>query len=216
MTKISLILNTCSLDSQADQFRNPFRSTSYRDRAVTLEETISLMEGFDEIIVAGSFKEDTQEKFPRWKYVPVQPRFRDRRDALYQREFGARHSTGDVLVFCHDDHRPGAGFSKTLIWRYIKGSKYDKILPYLEDWDLIVPERRHFVTDEILNNGKESDYMGGHCLVMRRSLWAEVPWTTLDTEFWDTSMTRLWREKGVIQFVDDLVHLDMEATEDEH
>jgi hypothetical protein len=38
----------------------------------------------------------------------------------------------------------------------------------------------------------------------------------VDTEYWDVSMTRLWREKGAdLLWTDQLVHLDMEAAEDE-
>ena len=58
--------------------------------------------------------------------------------------------------------------------------------------------------------------MGGHCLVMKRWLWAEVPWTLLDTEYWDVPMTREWKKVGgKLLWVDDLVHYDLEATEDE-
>lgn len=214
MTKTSLIFNTACMDPLVRSSKNFWRTASYGDRVEVLKETIKCAEGFDEIIVAGTF-----EPGEGYQYVEVQPRFRDRRDALYQREFGARYSTGDVLVFCHDDHRPGEDFCDKLLQVYLcinRTEQEKESWKEYTDWDLLIPERRHLVTDEILNNGKEKGYMGGHCLVMKRWLWAEVPWIMLDTEYWDISMTRLWKEAGAkLLWVDDLVHYDCEATEEE-
>lgn len=205
MSKISLIINTAAKDP-AVLGGNPFRKTAYTERYNLLKNTVLpavLTEGFDEVIVCGVFEEGDG-----YKYVPMKPMRRDRRDALHQRDLGAAYATGDLLVFCHDDHVPGpGGFVKTL-----------KDLDLANDppWDLLVPQRLHGVTGAELNNGRADNYMGGHCLVMRRWLWAEVPWTSVDTEWWDCSLTRVWRETGAeIVWTDALTHLDMEATEDE-
>ena len=102
MSKISLIINTAALDPLVNNKSNPHRIRGYSDRANMLSQTLAKVKGeFDEIIVAGTFEEGSG-----YRYVEVQPRFRDRRDALYQREYGARYATGDVLVFCHDDRGP--------------------------------------------------------------------------------------------------------------
>lgn len=184
---------------------NQHRSHPYAHRRTLLHDGVLSWahEEFDEVIVAGTF-----EKGDNYQYVEVQPRFRDRRDALYQREFGARYTTGNILVFCHDDHAPAEDFGQTLEEQY-SGA--------LQEWDLLIPQRKHPLTDEILNNGKDAGYMGGHCLVMKRWLWAEVPWTILDTEYWDIPMTREWKKAGaILNYADDLIHFDLEATTDEN
>jgi len=200
--KISLIINTAALDPWAlAQGGNMFRSAQYNSRAALLRSTLSdkLLKDFDEVIVAGVFEEGEG-----YNYVEVAPRFRDRRDALWQREIGARHATGDILVFCHDDHRPGDNFGA--------------ILDISEPWDLLIPKRVHGITGATLINGSEADpqYMGGHCLAMKRWLWAEVPWTSVDTEYWDVPMTKLWRSAGAeLLWSDEVEHLDIEAQIDE-
>ena len=208
--RTSFILNTHSLDPHARVYGNQWRSVAYAARALMARETlINASRQFDEVIVAGVYEEDKGRR-KRWQYVHVPPRMRDTSDALWQREAGARHSTGDVLVFCHDDHAPTSGFVRTLRRNYWRTHEQR------ESWDLLVPKRTHGETGEVLESGAEDDYMGGHCLVMKRSLWARVPWTRVATAFWDWSMTRMWREAGAqILHVDDLEHVDLEAAEGE-
>ena len=222
MSKLSLIINTASMDPFVAAKGNMYRQGSYGDRRSIVRELIS-SSGFDEVIVAGNF-----EPGEGYTYLELEPQLRDRRDALWQREMGARHATGDVLVFTHDDHVLDEGFAEKLRLYYIDGFMCDisdkapdpecKCGTYHSppEWDLIVPKRIHGLTGEELNNGKEEGYMGGHSLVMRRWLWAEVPWMSVNTEWWDTTMTRLWREAGgTIVWSDKLVHIDREAKETE-
>jgi len=200
--KISLILNTACMDPIAMGKTNTYRDAKYHSRIMMLEDTIELATDFDEIIVAGNYKVGTG-----YKYIEVMPHQHNRSDGLIQREVGARHSTGDILVFCHDDHRPGDGFAEICIDHYITKDHEN---------DLLIPNRLHKLTNEPLNNGKDDDYMGGHALVMHRSLWAEVPWTMTSLTFWDVSQTRLWREAGAnLIWHDELIHYDLEANEDE-
>lgn len=197
--RISLIYNTACMDKVVRERNNHYRQASYAEREELLSKALRGVTGFDEVIVAGTFKEGDG-----YRYVPVTPYVRDRRDALWQREWGARYSTGDILVFSHDDHELGEGFAETL----------REMLD--EPWDLLVPQRRHSKTQEKLENGEAAGYMGGHALVMRRWLWAEVPWVSVDTEWWDVTMTRLWEEAGGrIVWTDRLVHYDIEAMENE-
>ncbi len=202
MSKTSFILNTASKDP-ALQGGNPFRKTAYTERYACLRNIILptiLKAGFDEVIVCGVFEEGEG-----YRYVPMKPLHRDRRDALHQRDLGGAYANGDVLVFCHDDHMPGEGFVEAL-----------RTLAEDPSWDLLVPKRLHGITQVELNNGRADNYMGGHCLAMRRWLWAEVPWTSVNTEWWDCSLTRLWREAGAkIVWSDMLTHYDLEAAEDE-
>lgn len=215
--RISYCINTASRDPYAAGFKNPHRSVGYASRYSLLKEKVLpavLAQGFDEVIVAGSFEEGSG-----YAYVPVLPKYRDRRDALCQREAAARHATGDILIFGHDDHAVAADFGQQLV-KYA-GYRHGEMPVEFPDWDLLIPQRQHGITKETLANGKNEKepvyaYMGGHVLVMRRWLWATVPWTTVDTEFWDTSMTRIWKEAGArLVYADDLVHLDMEAAEHE-
>lgn len=200
--RISYIINSAASDPWIQDGRNPWRQAGYGSRYRLLKEKVlpaAMQQGFDEIIVAGCFEEGEG-----YRYVPVAPRFRDRRDALWQREIGARYATGNVLIFGHDDHALHGDW-----WDFLKWPEWDS-------WDLLIPKRIHGITGTELTNGKDKGYMGGHVLVMKRWLWAEVPWTACDTIFWDVSMTRLWKEAGgKLVYADDLVHADVEATENE-
>lgn len=205
--KVSLVINSASLDRVGRRANNPHRHAGYVDRADLLRDVIlpsAKISGFDEILVVGVFEEGEG-----YQYIPMNPRYRDRRDALYQRDLGFRHSTGDVVVFCHDDHKPSDGFATKL--RTIEG-----------DWDILVPKRTHHITGEELNNGHEKFaeadgrrsgvYMGGHCCVFRRWVIAEVPWTTVNTEFWDVVLTGKWKDAGArMEFTDVVSHVDLEA-----
>lgn len=211
--KISLIINSCSGDPAAGQPIYGWRS--YRQRMELLHDEIlpaAMREGWDEILVAGQFVEGKG-----YRYLPMPPVFRDRRDALWQREHGARFATGDLLAFSHDDHAFEIGTRLALL-DFTLGvdsgvTDLDGKPVYKKpvDWDLLVPKRvdRH---GTLLNNGRDDNYMGGHALVMKRALWAKVPWTTCDTEWWDTSMTRVWREEGAkIVWTDEIIHVDMDS-----
>lgn len=156
--------------------------------------------GFDEIIVAGNYKPDSAEP-PRYTYLEVSPMYGDRRDALMQREMGARLSTGEVLVFTHDDHTPD--FTKEDIPE--------------GDWGILVPKRVHGLTAGDLPNGQEEGYMGGHTLLMRRHIWVSIPWlSVLPHRCWDLPMTQIWSQSNVkITFTDDISSTDLEAGEDE-
>jgi len=206
--KTSLIINTAALDPWVHG-ANPHRSSDYRRRYSLLKERVlpaAISQDFDEIIVAGVYEDG-----PGYRYLPVAPRFRDRRDALVQREQGARHSSGEVLVFSHDDHALAADFNQVL------KSYTGEWGEYAKGWDLLMPQRIHGITGAVMNNGFEAgpnktSYMGSHALVMKRWLWASVPWTSVDTEYWDTTLTRMWEQAGgKLVFANDLQHVDVEV-----
>jgi hypothetical protein len=203
MPRISLVVNTAAGDPRSAGGHNPFRSARYAERRRLLREEVlpaAFEAGLDEVLVAGVWEDGEG-----YRYVPVAPRRRDRADGLQQREVGARHATGDILVFSHDDHALGADFGPTL-----RGLAADPT------WSLLVPRRVHAITGADLENGRKEGYMGGHVLVMRRWLWAAVPWTSVDTEFWDVPLTHRWRGAGgEIRFEDSLIHLDVEASAEE-
>lgn len=195
--KLSLVINTCSLDPLAPAVK--YGQRTYRERAQLLADVIipaAIDEGWHEIIVVGTFQPGDG-----YMYAPLLPIYRDRRDALWQRELGARLSTGDLIAFSHDDHQFASGTTESLIFD-----------DEPEDtWDLLVPRRVDRAGAE-LNNGRDAGYMGGHSLIMKRWLWARCPWTAVDTEWWDVSLTRLWREEGGrIVWTDQLQHIDLDT-----
>jgi hypothetical protein len=202
--KISLIINTACADPVVRQRNNPFRAACYGERAGLLEkEILPRSAGFDEVVVAGSFPPQLKERFPLVRFVPVPPQRRDRWDALFQREVGARFTTGDILVFCHDDHAPD-----------------DRLAAFLRelppDIDILVPKRVHLRTGAVLENGKADGYMGGHCYAMRRWIWASVSLTLAPNEYWDVYLTPIWKNAGAnIVWSDDAIHYDCEAREAE-
>ena len=196
--RVSLIVNTACEAPHAAQFSNPFRSGTYSDRAKLLGEIIDAGQNFDECLVAGSYHAGEN-----YTYVGVDPVYSDRRDALYQRELGARASTGDILCFTHDDHYPH--FSAA------------DVLAHDPDWTILIPKRVHGKTGETLVNGRDEGYMGGHTLLMRRDVWADTPWLSVETaRCWDLGMTDIWHKNGwELTFTDALVSMDLEAKEGE-
>lgn len=192
--RTSLVINTCCMDPLAPKVRYGVRT--YRERRELLHDVIlahATDSGWDEVIVVGTF-----EPGDDYRYVSMQPIRRDRRDALWQRELGARLALGDTLAFSHDDHMFGEHTP-------------DKLRDYEgPPWDLLVPRRVDLAGNE-LNNGRAAGYMGGHSLIMKRDLWAYVPWTSCDTEWWDIPMTRLWSQYGKIVHTDALEHIDVDT-----
>ena len=207
--RISFIINTACGDPIVGPQRNPYRSLAYQERARILAEEIlprAGRESFDEVIVAGAFPHALMQQFPRVRFVSVDAVYRDRWDALPQREMGARYASGDILVFAHDDHAPGDGVVRTL-----------RGLP--EDVDVLVPRRIHQKTDAILINGGAEGYVGGHYVAMRRKVWARTPWTDAPHEdrfLWDVWLSREWQQGGAhICWTEEAFFLDCEATETE-
>ena len=192
--RTSLIINTAALDPFVAPITSMYAHSPYSVRAGYLRDIIlpaARKDGWDEIIVCGTFEEGEG-----YQYVPMEPIYRDRRDALWQREYGARHATGDILAFSHDDHM----FEEGIL----------SVLPNLESWDILVPGRRTR-GGTVLNNGKAESYMGGHSLFMKRTIWAKAPWTSVDTEWWDRTMTRVWREEGArIVWTEQAWHVDLD------
>ena len=195
--RISLIINSACMAPHASATRNPFRQSAYSDRTETIQKILNTGPYFDECIVAGSYQPG-----PGYTYLNVEPVHADRRDALYQREMGARLATGDILCFTHDDHLP-----------QFNGSD----IPVGDGWDILVPRRIHGKTGAELPNGQAEGYMGGHTLLMRREVWVAVPWLTVETaRCWDLVMTDKWLDEGFkIAYTDELVSVDLEAEEGE-
>jgi hypothetical protein len=211
--RIELIFNTCVGDPAVANNSNPHRQATYADRwpgllATLIEQAKEEEAWWHQITVVGQLSEDHITELASYElginYIEVPPLRRQRSDALLYREIATRHSSADVFVYSHDDHRPETGMPDKLLYLCEKDSS------------IIIPKRVHLATNEELNNGKDDDYMGGHVLAMTRGAWAKVPWTRVNTTYWDVPMTRLWRDADVNLVWDDgIICYDIEATEDE-
>jgi hypothetical protein len=182
-----------------------------RSRIKLLEERIlpqALTLGLDEIFVAGRPDESLEEVFPEVTFLHIDPLTRSREEALHIREVATRYSTADTLIYTADDH--------------VLGGQFVELLPTW-DWDVLTPQRLHGVTDEELNNGRPdgpwdnwNGYSPAHCQVLKRQVWAQVPWTSLHLTPWDVSITRLWREcKFKIVWTDEIHCVDLEIEEEQ-
>ena len=154
--------------------------------------------GVDEVIVVGEYKDG-----PGYRYISAPSRAFDCTDALHQRQAGFEASSGDLLVFAHDDHKPDIGFFNVLRQRYVGD----------DSWDVLVPVRRALEQGEILtlNNGF-GVYVMGHACVMRRAMATAVPWSSVQKIFtWDVDHTARLRAAGTrIKWVEDLIVWDLE------
>lgn len=196
--RVSLIINTACMAAHAAVTKNPFRESAYSERTQLINEILDSSTNFDECIVAGSYKVGNG-----YTYLNVESVYADRRDALYQREMGARLAIGDIFCFTHDDHLP-------------QFSAQD-VLDHDDDWDILVPKRIHGKTGATLPNGRDEGYMGGHTLLMRREVWVSVSWLTVESaRCWDLVMTDFWLAHCFkIAYTDELVSVDLEVEEGE-
>lgn len=214
--KLSCIITTCCGDPAAWNQHTPSRRAPHKERARLLaEEILPTVVGFDEVIVAGRCDPAVLVAHPHVIYIHVPPEKRDRSEALRIRETATRYASGDIFVYLADDHCLAGNFAARI--RQIAA----------DEWDLITPQRIHDKTGKNLNNARPTkegadwrlDWQEGysplHCQVMRRSLWAAVPWTRVDTEWCDVPLTGYWKQHGILAWRDDLACYDVEASEDE-
>lgn len=203
MNRVSLIINTACGDHIVAQVTGRYQSQPYGARVELLRNRIlsaAIRDGFDEIILAGVVPDGFS--FPGVKIVNSPPQRRDKWDALIQRDTGAMYSMGDVLVFCHDDHMVSKGLVESL-----------RVMP--PDVDILVHPRVHGQSGELLNNGRTDGYIGGHYCCVRRYVWKNRPWVSVEPrdtdDAWDVGITRIWQEMGAkISWVDTLPFTDLE------
>jgi hypothetical protein len=128
----------------------------------------------DELIVAGEWEEGEG-----YTYVPCPSTYFNCRDALAQRQAGFEASTGDVVIFQHDDH--------------LLESRYQLRQELNDGADVVVPGRWTRLRDpdgEPLNNGYP-DYISGHCALYQRAVIERCPWKDVPPEYtWDQAHTQ--------------------------
>ena len=177
-----------------------------QDRIKLLESKIlpqAILAEFDEVFVAGRPDDSLAETFPEVTFLHIDPLSRTREEALHIREVATRYSTGDILTYMADDHAVEPNFTCSMpTW----------------DWDVLTPQRIHGVTEEEINNGRPdgpwenwNGYSPAHCQILKRRVWAQVPWQSLHLTPWDVSITRLWRELDFkVAWTDEIRCVDLE------
>lgn len=207
--KLSYILTTCCGDPlvSEDFGGGGLYKMTMSQRAELLDQEIlpaAIPQEIDEIIVVGRFPDVLRDKWDSVMWLTLPPERRDRIEAFRQREVAARWSTGDIFIMSADDHKLADDFVKVL------RTKLDN------DWSLITPRRLHGQNLTVLNNGQADGYSPWHAQVLRRELWAQLPFTAHDTLWVDTILTTVYEKLNAkMVWDDDLVVYDCEAADDE-
>ena len=192
---ISLIINTCAMEP------GPRFSGKYKDRAYALQNFIIPQyvndPYIDEIIVVGSWQEGEG-----YKYIPCPSKYFSCVDALEQRQRGFEASTGDIVIFQHDDHV----LEKSLEYYWVDGIIYHGMQS--GGCDVLSPAcytRLRYPDGERLNAGEPGfnewvppgGHLNGHCAIFNRDVIERCPGTNADKVFtWDVSMTHQIRKAG--------------------
>lgn len=201
--RISLVVNTCCLGPRAHEITGSCSPTPHALRAFMLGNAMLPFYvadvNIDEVIVAGEFVEG-----PGYTYVPCPSTFFSCIDALAQRQAGFEASSGDILIFMHDDH----------FLDYTFGARLRSMLPFPEGADVVLPQRRRrtYTDHVVLNNGSDQGYLGGHCVVMTREACRRARWDEVEkVHEWDKAHTHLVHLAGLgARWTDDLWCWDVE------
>ena len=192
---ISLVVNTCAL--QESMYNTTPAGVPYNTRTYALRNWILpqyIADPYiDEVIVVGSWEEGEG-----YQYIPSPSKYFSCVDALEQRQLGFEASTGDVVIFQHDDH-----VLENEQWIDCRGdSSSDLDCPLQYGVDVLSPSRYtrlRFMNGERLNNGEPGynehvppgGHLSGHCAIFRREVIERCPWTDAQKVFtWDVSATQ--------------------------
>ena len=176
-----MVINTCATGPKAAETLSSGKQP-HAQRAFVLRNFIlpaALADPtFLEVIVVGEW-----EPGNGYIYIEVPSVHFSCVDALAQRQAGFERSTGDWVVFQHDDHLFENSEDMTFT-----------------DADVIVPSRYTRLRDvngERLNNGKEQGYIAGHLAIYRREVIETCPWSEVPKHFsWDMEHTEQIRAAG--------------------
>ncbi len=204
---ISLVINTCAGGPKAAETLSSGRQ-SHIQRSFALRNFIlpaALADPtFSQVIVVGEWEPGND-----YIYIEVPSERFSCVDALAQRQAGFERSTGDWIVFQHDDHMLENNIVSTI--NNSNGA------------DVLVPARYTRLRDvngERLFNGEPEQppnppegYASGHCCIYRREVIERCPWSAVPAVHqWDREHTKQIREAGfVIQYSDALRCWDVEA-----
>jgi len=181
---ISLIINTAALAPFAKHSLSSGKMP-HSWRAYALQNFIlpSYVEGceIDEVIVAGRWCEGEG-----YTYVPVPAVHHSWADCIAQRQAGFEESTGDILIFQHDDH-------------LLDLASLNDVMPMMAA-DVLSPARYtrlRNVAGERLNDGSRDTYICGHCAIYKREVIERCPWKDVPVKFtMDVEHTNQIRDAG--------------------
>ena len=198
----TLAINTCSMDPEAGKGsssgKKPYAQREFVLRNFILPNAIN--DPFiDEVIVVGSWEEGTG-----YTYVPAPSINFNCTDTLHQRQAAFDASSGDLVIFCHDDHLLDLTFNgmRFNLEGYMRSHEVDVLVP--ARWT-----RLRNVAGERLNSGEPGmwpqatkyqhikGYIPGHCAIYKREVIERCPWSDVDKVFvWDTAHTETIRNNG--------------------
>ncbi|KKL20454.1 hypothetical protein LCGC14_2455290 [marine sediment metagenome] len=191
---ISLVINTCAGGPKAAETLSSGRQ-SHMQRSFALRNFIlpaALADPtFSQVIVVGEW-----EPGNGYIYIEVLSERFSCVDALAQRQAGFERSTGDWVVFQHDDHS-----MNNYVWD-VTHSLLQWI--HLTEADVLVPARytrlRNVNGEKLYNGESTSDlpgYISGHCAIYRREVLERCPWGDVKRSWtWDISHTKQIRDAG--------------------
>ena len=202
---ISLVINTSAGGPKAAETLSSGRQ-SHMQRSFALRNFIlpaALADPtFSEVIVVGEW-----EPGDDYIYIEVPSEHFSCVDALAQRQAGFERSTGDWIVFQHDDHS-----MNNYVWD-VTHSLLQWI--HLTEADVLVPARYtrlRNVNGERLFNGApitgpgdassavnpfSKGYISGHCAIYRREVLEKCPWGDVEkVHTWDIEHTAQIRDAG--------------------
>lgn len=185
---LSVVVNTAALGEHAEVESSGGVPHSEREYLLNTWILPRLIQDdlVDEIIVSGEWREGEE-----WIYVESTSEHFGPEDALKDRQLGFETSSGDVIIFQHDDHILGPDATR---------------LAKARSWPVVSPSRWTRMRDptgERLNEGWSDGYLHGHAIVMEREVCKEVPWGEVPKVFtWDVEQTKMLLDAGYKPMMD--------------
>ena len=185
LPRLTVVVNTCALGPHALEARSATKGAPYAMRRFALGNFILPAYVHDphiaEVIVVGEWCEGDG-----YTYVPRASQYFSSDDAVAQRQAAFEASSGDFILFQHDDHvlHPHAA-------RQLVTGAMDLV-------DVLVLPRfaRALHGDVSKPNGGSATppYVSGHAACFRREILDKVPWSAVPAiREWDQAQTMLLR-----------------------
>ena len=185
---LSVCVNTCALGPRAADTQSATLAATYAARRYPLGNFIlpTLIHDpyISEVIVVGEWCEGEG-----YTYVPCASRYFSSDDAVAQRQAAFEASSGEFILFQHDDHILHPRAAREIV----TGA--------MNDIDVMVLPRfaRSMNGDIAKPNGGDATppYLSGHAAVYRRKILERVPWSAVPAiREWDQAQTMLMRGAG--------------------
>ena len=185
---LSVVVNTCALGPRAAATISATQAAPYAARRFALGNFIIPALIHDpyvaEVIVVGEWTPGEG-----YTYVPCPSKFFSSDDAIAQRQAGFEASSGDIIVFQHDDHILHPKAAQQLV----SGAMYGVDV-------LVLPRFVRSANGDVSkpNGGSATPpYISGHAGAYRREILTRVPWRAVPAiREWDHAQTMLMRGVG--------------------